>query len=255
METQQYSFNFTDARPTISTERGGEELRLVLGEFAGPMDLLLYLIKQEKVDIYDIPLARITDAYLGYLRLMKNLDITVAGDFLVMAATLIEIKSKMLLPRAPLAEGEEEETDPREELIQRLLEHQKYKSAAQMLWSRSTVEQAVFTRGKLETDAANPEISVGLFDLLNVFQKILARQQEEVFMEIQREELTMGEMLERLRVMARQVKELNLRDFFAVARTRRELVAAFLAVLELVKAAEITLTQSATFGDIFVRAT
>jgi segregation and condensation protein A len=246
--------NVANAQPSLFAERGGEELRLVLGEFAGPLDLLLYLIKQEKVDLFDIPIARITDEYLSYLRLMKNLDITVAGDFLVMAATLIEIKSKMLLPRDPQASEDENEIDPREELVQRLLEHQKYKAAAQMLWSRSTVEKAVYTRGKLETDAANPEIAVGVFDLLAVLQKILTRQKEEIAMEIQREEITMGEMLARLRVFARQAKELNLHDFFALARTRQELVAAFLAVLELVKAAEITLTQSNTFGEIMLRA-
>ncbi len=251
---QQFSFTFNDARPSISAQRGGEELRLVLGEFAGPLDLLLYLIRQEKVDLFDIPIARITDEYLRYLRLMQNLDITVAGDFLVMAATLIEIKSKMLLPRDPLATEDEEEIDPREELVQRLLEHQKYKAAAQMLWSRSTVEQAVYTRGKIETDEQNPEVSVGVFDLLAVLQKIVSRQMEEIAMEIQREEMTMAQMLARLRVFVRQAKELNLSDFFALAHTRRELVAAFLAVLELVKAAEITLTQSATFGEILVRA-
>ena len=251
---QQFSFTFNDARPSISAQRGGEELRLVLGEFAGPLDLLLYLIRQEKVDLFDIPIARITDEYLRYLRLMQNLDITVAGDFLVMAATLIEIKSRMLLPRDPLATEDEGEIDPREELVQRLLEHQKYKAAAQMLWSRSTVEKAVYTRGKIETDGQNPEVSVGVFDLLAVLQKIVARQMEEIALEIQREEMTMGEMLARLRVFVRQAKELNLRDFFALAHTRRELVAAFLAVLELVKAAEITLTQSATFGEILVRA-
>jgi segregation and condensation protein A len=253
-QTQQYSFNFTDARPSISTESGSEELRLVLGEFAGPLDLLLYLIKQEKVDLFDIPIARITDEYLRYLRLMQNLDISVAGDFLVMAATLIEIKSKMLLPRDPLATVEEEEIDPREELVQRLLEHQKYKAAAQMLWSRSTVEKAVYTRGKLETDEQNPEVSVGLFDLLTVFQKILARRKEEAAMEIQREELSMAEMLTRLRELVRRDKSLNLQDFFAQAISRRELVVAFLSVLELVKAAEITLTQTETFGDILAHA-
>ena len=251
---QQFSFTFNDARPSISAQRGGEELRLVLGEFAGPLDLLLYLIRQEKVDLFDIPIARITDEYLRYLRLMQNLDITVAGDFLVMAATLIEIKSKMLLPRDPLATEDEEEIDPRDELVQRLLEHQKYKAAAQMLWSRSTVEKAVYTRGKIETDGQNPEVSVGVFDLLAVLQKIVARQMEEIALEIQREELSMADMINRLRELVRREKQLNLRLFFEQAISRRELVVAFLSVLELVKTAEITLTQTETFGEIIVLA-
>ena len=183
------SINVLGATPEISTAVGGEELKLVLGEFAGPMDLLLYLIRQEQVSIYDIPIARITNEYLRYLRLMQGMDITVASDFLVMAATLIEIKSKMLLPRDPAVSEEELlEDDPRRELVERLLEHQKYKAAAEMLWSRATVEQAVYTRAPIETDKENPEVSAGAFDLLRVFQQILARHKEEVLLEIEREE-------------------------------------------------------------------
>lgn len=241
------------ARPEIIAGTG-DELKLVLGEFAGPLDLLLYLIRQEQVDIYDIPVARITDEYLRYLTMMKELDIAVAGDFLVMAATLIEIKSKMLLPRDPLAPIEEELLDPRSELVNQLLEHQKYKAAAQMLWSRATVEQAVFTRGEIETDKQNPEVAVGLFDLLKVFQQILARHKEEVLMEIEREEISLAEMMERLRNMVLSSGELNLVKFFERANSRRELVLAFLSVLELVRTTEISLIQRETFGEIIARA-
>ena len=244
------TINVAGAKPEISAAIGGEELRLVLGEFAGPLDLLLYLIRQEQVSIYDIPVARITDEYLRYLRLMQELDIAIAGDFLVMAATLIEIKSKMLLPPDPLAPGEEEAEDPRNELINQLLEHQKFKEAAQMLWSRATVEQAIFHRGELETDKNNPEVAVGVFDLLKVFQEILARHKEEVLMEIERDEMTMAEMLERLRNMVMSAGELNLRVFFERARSRRELVLAFLSILELVRTTEISLIQRETFGEI-----
>ena len=245
------------AHPEISTDKSGEELKLVLGEFAGPLDLLLYLIRQEQVSIYDIPVARITHEYLRYLRLMQEMDITVAGDFLVMAATLIEIKSRMLLPTDPSTSGGanlEDQTDPRRELIERLLEHQKYKAAAQMLWSRSTVEQATFTRAPLETDKQNPEIVAGVFDLLKVFQEILARRKQEALLEIERDEVTMGEMLERLRNMILSVGELNMRVFFERMHDRRELVLAFLAVLELVRTTEIALVQRVTFGDIIARA-
>ncbi|HEX9918221.1 MAG TPA: segregation/condensation protein A [Pyrinomonadaceae bacterium] len=250
------SLNVAGARPEIVSEggEGGEELKLYLGEFAGPLDLLLYLIRQEQVDIYDIPIARITDEYLRYLRLMQDMDIAVASEFLVMAAQLIEIKSKMLLPPDPvadaaLAEGE----DPRNELIKQLLEHQKFKAAAQMLWSRSTVEQAVYVRAPIETDKANPEVSAGVFDLLKVFQEILARKKQEVMLEIERDEITMTEMLERLRNMILSAGELNLRHFFERAGTRRELILAFLSVLEIVRASEIVLVQEKTFGDIVAR--
>ncbi len=241
--------------PEIFSDRSGEELKLVLGEFSGPLDLLLYLIRQEQVSIYDLPLARITNAYLQYLRLMQSMDITVASDFLVMAATLIEIKSRMLLPADPtVSEEEAEALDPRRELIDRLLEHQKYKAAAEMLWTRATLEQAIYTRAPIETDKNNPEISAGAFDLLKVFQDILARKKEEVLMEIERDEVTMTQMLERLRNMIFSSGEVNLRHFFEGAQTRRELVLGFLSILELVRTTQIQLFQSQTFGDIIASA-
>lgn len=246
--------NVAGAQPEISMERGGDEVKLVLGEFAGPLDLLLYLIRQEQVDIYDIPLARITDEYLRYLRLMQEMDIALASDFLVMAAQLIEIKSRMLLPPDPLgATTEEAADDPRRELIDRLLEHQKFKAAAQMLWSRATVERAIYTRAPIETDKSNPEVSAGVFDLLKIFQEILARKQQEVLMEIERDEMTLTQMLERLRNMIMSAGELNLRQFFERAESRRELVLAFLSVLEIVRTTEIVLIQTETFGDIVAR--
>ena len=148
-EPEQFTFDFFKEEPHI-VGGSSDELKLTLGKFAGPLDLLLYLIKQEQANIFDIPIARITDEYLKYVRLMKSLDIAVAADFLVMAATLIEIKSKMLLPRDPSAVEEEEFEDPRKELVDRLLEYEKYKSAAQMLYERTTIEQAVFARGRIE---------------------------------------------------------------------------------------------------------
>jgi segregation and condensation protein A len=245
--------NVAGAVPQIVSDDVTDDLKILLGEFEGPLDLLLHLIRQEQVSIYDIPVARITDEYLRYLRVMQELDIAVAGDFLVMAATLIELKTKMLLPRDPQAPAEEIE-DPRADLVNQLLEYQKYKAAAEMLWSRATVEQAVFKRAELETDKSNPEVSVGLFDLLKVFQVILARHKEEKLLEIEREEITMAEMLERLRNMVMSSGELNLRLFFERAKSRRELVLAFLSVLELVRTTEVKLFQRETFGDIIARA-
>src|SRR5213594_182520 len=248
------TINVAGAQPELVPDQDSEQLKVALGEFEGPLDLLLYLIRQEQVNIYDIPIARITDEYLRYLNLMQELDLTMAGDFLVMAAQLIELKSRMLLPHDPLAAAEEE-IDPRAELVDLLLEHEKFKAAAQMLWSRATVEQAVFTRAEIETDKNNPEVAVGLFDLLRVFQEILARKKEEIMMEIEREEVTMAEMIERLRNMVRSAGEVNLRNFFERAQSRRELVVAFLSVLELVRMAEISLLQRETFGEITARVT
>src|SRR6267143_1349845 len=146
----------TGSSPEIVSDHTTDDLKIVMGEFDGPLDLLLHLIRQEQINIYDIPVARIADEYLRYLELMQELDIAVAGDFLVMAATLIELKTRMLLPRDPFA-TEEEEDDPRKDLVDQLLEYQKYKAAAQMLWSRATVERAVFKRAEIETDKNNPE--------------------------------------------------------------------------------------------------
>ncbi|HEV7743734.1 MAG TPA: segregation/condensation protein A [Pyrinomonadaceae bacterium] len=247
------SIDVTGSAPEIVPDHTTDDLKIVMGEFDGPLDLLLHLIRQEQINIYDIPVARIATEYLRYLQVMQELDIAVAGDFLVMAATLIELKTKMLLPRDPFAAPDEVD-DPRRELVDQLLEYQKYKAAAQMLWSRATVERAVFKRAEIETDKNNPEVTVGLFDLLKVFQEILTRHKEEVLMEIEREEVSMAEMLERLRNMVMSAGEVNLRTFFEQARSRRELVVAFLSVLELVRTTDVTLVQKQTFGDIVVRA-
>jgi segregation and condensation protein A len=247
------SIDVTGSAPEIVPDNTTDDLKIVMGEFDGPLDLLLHLIRQDQINIYDIPVARIATEYLRYLQIMQELDIAVAGDFLVMAATLIELKTKMLLPRDPFAAPDEVD-DPRRELVDQLLEYQKYKAAAQMLWSRATVERAVFKRAEIETDKNNPEVTVGLFDLLKVFQEILTRHKEEVLMEIEREEVSMAEMLERLRNMVMSAGEVNLRTFFEQARSRRELVVAFLSVLELVRTTDVTLVQTQTFGDIVVRA-
>ena len=251
-QNEQLSFDFYTETPHIVAE-SGEELNLRLGAFAGPLDLLLYLIKQEKANIFDIPIARITDEYLRYVRLMKSLDISLAGDFIVMAATLIEIKSKMLLPREIFEDAADDIEDPRRELVDRLLESEKFKSAAQMLHERSTVEQAVFPRGRIETDETNTETSATVFDLLTVFQKILARRKEEIQMEIEREEISLAEMLERIKQRIFSTGELNLLEFFADIHTRRELVTAFIAVLEIVRTESVKLMQDLTFGAITLK--
>ena len=253
-QTEQLSFDFNKEQPQISRV-SRDELRLKLGEFAGPLDLLLYLIKQEQANIFDIPIARITGEYLKYIRLMKTFDITLAADFLVMAATLIEIKSKMLLPKEISEAVEEEMEDPREALVRQLLEHQKFKNAAQMLYERTTVEQAVFSRGRVESDDNNAETNASVFDLLNVFQKIMSRRVEEVQMEIEREEVSLSDMIKAMRKRIFEGGELNLLKFFEEMQTRRELVTAFIAVLEIVRTESVKLLQTTTFGEILLKKT
>ncbi|HEV8159702.1 MAG TPA: segregation/condensation protein A [Pyrinomonadaceae bacterium] len=249
--TEQLSFDFKSVQPHIVSETR-DEIKLELGAFAGPLDLLLFLIKQEQANIFDIPIAKITDEYLKYIRLMKTLDISLAADFLVMAATLIEIKSKMLLPREISDETEEELEDPRQELIDRLLEHQKFKNAAEMLYERSTIEQAVFTRGQIESDENNLETNASVFDLLTVFQKILERHKEEIKLEIEREEMSLAEMLKHLKAQIFKAKEISLLELFQEMQTRPELVLAFIAILELVRTESINLLQKKTFGDVIL---
>ena len=253
IQSEQLSFDFFKEKPQIVRE-SRDELKIKLGEFAGPLDLLLFLIKQEQANIFDIPIARITDEYLKYIRLMKSLDISVAGDFLVMAATLIEIKSKMLLPRPPADENEDEIDDPRQELVDRLLEYEKFKNAAQMLYERTTVEQAVFPRGRIESDDNNAEISAGVFDLLTVFEKILARRKDEIKLEIEREEISLADMIKSLKALIFEGHPISLLEFFERFETRRELVTAFIAVLEIVRTEDVRLTQKTTFGDVILRA-
>ncbi len=253
-EPEQYSFDFFGETAEIVAE-SRDELKLKIGQFAGPLDLLLYLIRQEQANIFDIPIARITDEYLIYIRLMKNMDIVVAADFLVMAAQLIEIKTKMLLPREPLTPGEDEVEDPRQELVDRLLEYERYKSAAEMLYERSTVEQAVFTRGPIESDDNNAEVSATVFDLITVFQKILSRQKEEIAMEIEREEISLADMIKTLRKRLLEQTELKLLEFFEEMHSHRELVTAFIAVLEIVRTEGVNVIQKNTFGDIILRKT
>ncbi|MBI3651432.1 MAG: segregation/condensation protein A [Acidobacteria bacterium] len=233
--------------PTENTS----QYKVKLEVFEGPLDLLLFLIKKEEVSIYDIPIARITEQYLVYLKAMQELDIGVAGEFLVMAATLIQIKSHMLLPRDPTI-PEEELDDPRKELMYQLLEHQKFKAAANMLYQRATIEAGTFSRADLDADKINPEISATVYQLFEVFREVLNRKKAITEIEIAREEQTMAEKIVEIKTLLKQSKEVRARDVFERAHTRRECVVIFLAILELVKELAIRLQQSETFGDIVI---
>jgi segregation and condensation protein A len=226
------------------------DYRVQLAEFEGPLDLLLYLIRKNEVSIYDIPIAKITEQYLEYLRLMEELDIGVAGEFLVMAATLIHIKTKLLLPRDPTAEVEGEDLeDPRQELIHQLLEHQKFKNAAEMLHTRAEVERGVFTRKDSEAEE-NAEVSASVFDLLGAFREVLLRLDAVVEIEIARDEVTLGQKLTEVRQLIETESSFSVTELFGRSRSRRELVITFLAVLELTRLRFIRIVQPEAFGAV-----
>ncbi|MFL6273760.1 MAG: segregation and condensation protein A [Blastocatellia bacterium] len=228
-----------------------DQYKVKLPDFEGPLDLLLFLIRKEEVSIYDIPIARITAQYLEYLNAMRELDIAVAGEFLLMAATLIHIKSQTLLPRDPNV-LEEELEDPRNELVQQLLEHQKFMGAANALHQRALIEAATFTRGSLETDEENTEVSATVFQLFEVFREVLNRQRALVEIEIEREQVTMAQKIAEIREAISEQAEISARHMFERARSRREMVLIFLAILEMVKELIIGLKQAETFGDILI---
>ncbi len=239
----------TDASPDFS--ENPDQYKIKLEIFEGPLDLLLYLIRKEEVSIYDIPIARITEQYLIYLRAMQELDIALAGDFLLMAATLIHIKSQMLLPRDPDA-SEEDEDDPRRELVYQLLEHQKYKAAANMLHQRATIQSATFSRAELEEDKDNPEIAATVFQLFEVFRDVIDRRRALVEIEIVREQMTMAEKIAEIKLRLDQSESISARELFLSAESRREMVLIFLAILEMIKELAMRFEQSEMFGDILL---
>lgn len=224
--------------------------KIKLDIFEGPLDLLLYLIKKEELDIYDIPIAHITEEYLKYIQLMQELDIDLASEFLVMAATLIHIKSKMLLPVINESSELENLEDPRQELVKQLLEHKKFKSAAEMLWSRVQVEQNVFVRAAIETDSENPEVAATVFDLVSAFQKILTRRKEQIAVEIANDKLTLAQKIVEIKSLLKNHLQINVTNLMEAALSKAEIIIIFLAILELVKESVIGLMQTEAFGEI-----
>ena len=224
-----------------------------LEKFEGPIDLLLHLIQRDEVDIYDIPIAHITQQFLRYLEMMRLLDLEVSGEFLVMAATLMRIKARMLLPQPTY--GEEEEKDPREELVQRLLEYRQFKEAAEGLKGREERRREMFERGIVpdESEAGPlPLAAVSLFSLLDALDRVLARLPERNVLEMTGEaydiEDKMGLLLQRTRRAGRMSFTLLLEE----CRSRIEAIVTLLALLELLKMARLSVQQDAPFGEIWV---
>ena len=224
--------------------------------FEGPLDLLLNLIRKQDIDIYDIPIARLTAQYLAYVEKLRELDVNVAAEFIYMAAVLIHIKSKMLLPRDPLATAEQE--DPRAELVNRLVEHEKFKSAAQMLLQKQQIEDAVRTnpaiREFMEAEGTDPEMAADVVDLVKTFQQILERARSRPLLQIDEETVTVAQMIEYLRRrLSLEERPVHLKQMLRAIESRQALVCMFLALLELVRLQAIQLKQDRLFGDILLR--
>jgi segregation and condensation protein A len=232
--------------------------RINIPLYEGPLDLLLDLIKKQEMNIHDIQISRITSQYLDYLHQLEIQNVDVSAEFIYMAATLIYIKSKMLLPPDPLASAEEQAADPREELVQRLLEHEKFKNAAQLLYQRQQIEENVWSKpdkSLYNDEGTEGELVVSLVDLVRVFQQVLERKKEVTRIELQHESFTVAQMIAQLRgqILASDTNSVSLIQFFEACPSRHAMIVAFLAVLEMVKLQAIALTQEKQFGEIQIK--
>ncbi len=230
--------------------------KLSLEIFEGPLDLLLYLIKKDDIDIKDIPIAKVTEQYMEYIAMMKMLDLDIVGDFLVMAATLMQIKSKMLLPPDPVEEGEEE-LDPRDELMRRLYEYKKFKEIAELLQTKEVERRDLFGRfnvieiaRQLKEDSREVYFEANLFDLINALSEALKKVPEEVLLEIIKEEFTVERKIHDILHLLLDNPTVLLHDIFTECKSKMEVIVSFLAVLELIRLKEIKIVQKKNFGEI-----
>jgi segregation and condensation protein A len=226
--------------------------------YDGPLDLLLDLIRKQDIDIYDIPIAKITGQFLGYVEHLKATDVDSAGEFIYMAALLIHIKSKMLLPRSPVEVAEGEAEDPRRELVERLLEHERFKNAAQMLAQRQQIEEATWTNPAIRefrnAEGTEQEIAADTLDLARVFREIIDRAKSRPVLDVEEDSVTVGQMIDYVRRrLVMEDKPIALRRLLANAKSERALIAMFLALLELVRLQAILLRQDRNFSDIFIK--
>ena len=232
--------------------------RIHIPIYEGPLDLLLDLIKKQEMSIHDIQISKITCQYLDYLHQLEVQNIDVSAEFIYMAATLIYIKSKMLLPPDPLAAEEDQSADPREELVQRLLEHEKFKNAAQLLYQKQQIEENVWSKpdkSLYQDEGTEGELVVSLVDLVRVFQQVLERKKEISRIDLQHEEFTVAQMIAQLRsrILASDTDFVSLIEFFEACPSRHAMIVAFLALLEMVKLQALALIQEKQFGDILVK--
>jgi len=233
-----------------------EEYKVRLEVFEGPLDLLLYLIKKDELDIHNIPMETITSQYVQYIDLMKMLDLNIAGEFLVMAATLMMIKSRMLLPAEERPELEEEDEDPRWDLVRQLVEYKKFKDAALHLEALEARREDIFGRDGaevvLERDTDVALHDVGLFDLISAFSDALKKVKVENLQEIFAERFTVADKIGVLGDRLRNEKRFSLSAMFEGMRSRSEIACTFLALLELIRLAQARAVQKDTFGEIYI---
>lgn len=227
-----------------------------VGGFEGPLDLLIHLIKKNELNIYDIPIAAVTTQYLEYLDLMQELNLDVAGEFLVMAATLIHIKSRMLLPRPDLTQEDPEE-DPREALVRRLLEHQKYRAAAELLHERETVRSAQWIRpdGRVAGIAGEqyePELEVDLFSLMTAFRAVIERAKQRPKVALPSPQVSVETRMEQLLERLSETEACGFEDLFKDASARADLIVTFLALLEMIRLKLVRVFQTGPFTPIRV---
>jgi segregation and condensation protein A len=227
-----------------------------LQNFEGPLDLLLHLIKQDQINIYDIPIALVTAQYLEYIDLMEELNLDLAGEFLVMAATLIHIKSRMLLPRPDPTQDDPEE-DPREALVRRLLEHQKFKAAAELLHERETVRSAQWMRSdgpisQIAGEPPEPELEVDLFSLMAAFRAVLERAKQRPKVRLPPEQMPIEVRIEQLLARLSETEACGFEELFADVSERGGLIVTFLALLEMIRLKLVRVFQAGPFGPIRV---
>ncbi|SNT29626.1 condensin subunit ScpA [Granulicella rosea] len=249
-------------KPAPPREEGSlSPFSITVGQvYDGPMDLLLDLIRKQNIDIYDIPIGRITGQFLEYTHHLKSTDVDAAGEFIYMASLLIHIKSKVLLPRDPsdVAGGEAE--DPRRELVERLLEHERFKSAAQMLMQKQQVEEATWSNPGIrefkEDSGAEQEIAADTVDLVRIFQDILARLRSRPVLNVDEESVTVAQMIDYVkRRLLMEDRAVSLRRLLHNTHTERAVICMFLALLELVRLQAVLLHQPNQLGDILIKKT
>jgi segregation and condensation protein A len=234
-------------------------LNFHLEQYEGPLDLLLDLIRKQQINIYDIPIARITAQYLEYMQQAAELDIELSSEFVFMAATLIHIKSKLLLPRDPELDKLSPEEDPRQELVERLIQHQQFKNAAEMLQQKRLIEEAIWSHPQIEkflSEDENRELAVTIFDLVKTFQSVLERVKNRPIYELGKENTSVPEMIYFVRHQLEKEgrsEMLSILRLFDQQRSRRAMICLFLAILELVKRRSVELIQEQLFGDIALR--
>jgi segregation and condensation protein A len=239
-------------------ERDDSVFSITVGQlYDGPLDLLLDLVRKQDIDIYDIPIAKITKQYLTYTEHIKTIDVDVAAEFIYMASLLIHIKSKMLLPRDPDAPAGSED-DPRMELVNRLLEHERFKTAAQMLLQKQQIEDAVLTNPSLkefkDAEGAEPELAADVIDLVKTFREILDRAKSKPTFDVTDDNVTVGQMIQYVhRRLSLEERPLRLKSLLKHLNSRSALVCAFLALLELIRLQAVLARQDAVFGDVVIK--